>query len=107
MEGSTLKFQLEILRSELFEHDGARSAAAVADGGDAPLPGLLEGAGQVGGDAAAGGAERVAQADSAAVDIHLGGGAYLLNNNVFVKGVLCAPGPGLGWVDFDFCVPPY
>ena len=56
--------------SELFEHDGAGPAASVADGGDSPLPGL-EGAGQVGGDAGAGGAQRVTQADRAAVDVHL------------------------------------
>ena len=56
--------------SELFEHDGAGAAAAVADGGDAPLPGL-EGAGQVGGDAGPGGAQGVTQADRAAMDVHL------------------------------------
>ena len=55
---------------ELFEHDCAGPAAAVADGGDSPLPGL-EGAGQVGGDAGPGGAQGVTQADRAAVDIHL------------------------------------
>ena len=66
------------VRSELFEHDGAGAAAAVADGGDAPLPGLLEGAGQVGGDAGAGGAQRVAQADGPAVDVNLGRESGLL-----------------------------
>ena len=67
--------------SELFEHDGAGPAAAVADGGDAPLPGPLEGAGQVGGDAGAGGSQRMTEADGAAVDVHLERGSGLLYLN--------------------------
>ena len=59
-----------LVSSEPFEHDCAGPAAAVADGGDSPLPGL-EGAGQVGGDAGPGGAQRVTQADRAAVDVDL------------------------------------
>ena len=76
--------------SELFEHDGAGAAAAVADGGDAPLPRLLEGAGQVGGDAGAGGAQRVTQADGPAVDVHLGEnqGCLILDNRCSLAFIL-------------------
>jgi len=59
---------------QLLDHDGAGSAAAVADGRDSSLT-FLESVDQVKGDPAAGRPEGVAERDRATVNIHL---SYIL-----------------------------